>query len=40
MRSFLFTRPTESTLATAATAVVRDRMVTGTSDSSAGIGAE
>jgi hypothetical protein len=40
MRTVLFTFPTDSMLVTAAVAAVRDRMVTGTSDSSAGIGAE
>jgi len=40
MRLALFTLPTDPTLATTADAVVRDRMVSGTSDSSAGIGAD
>jgi hypothetical protein len=40
MRTVLFSLPTDLTLVTAAFAVVRDRMVTGSSDSSAGIGAD
>jgi hypothetical protein len=40
MRFAISALPTDSTLVTAAFAVVRDRMVTGSSDSSAGIGAD